>query len=464
MAAPRKRLSEPGRPGRRGWRPWGRPRTADGPASMLLGDEPRCPVMHDGGEPGTSPLGGPASWTWPAPAPLLVVAGARHERPAPEIPVPPPVDVAAIRLSLDSLHASPQKCAGDFYGYLFSSNPALREMFPPVMCRQNERLFAALLKIGSLVGSPDLLAVYASQLGSDHRKYGVTEEHYAAVGDALLRTLRRHCEAWGDRAEAAWAAAYAVVSGHMIAGAQAAAGPATWRGRVIGHRMLSDDLAVLTIQTDQPIDFEPGQHVTLEHPKWPRTWRRFSIASVPVPGGDIIEIHVKKVPLGWVSTALTKDTGVPDEVTIGPPVGTMTADRANGHDLTLIGGGVAIAPMIALAADVLHRDEAALAGGWGHRRLVSMFHGAPTPLGLHVAPEMHELARSYPWFSYIPVVSEDPSFTGCKGNVTDVALDQDWTGRHIYMAGRPEMLASASDRLSEAGIPEEDVHFDEPGV
>jgi NAD(P)H-flavin reductase/hemoglobin-like flavoprotein len=426
---------------------------------MLLADGAQCPVMPPG-DAGTEP----GAWLYAPPAPLVVLAGARPEVPAPEIPVPPPVDVAAIRRSLASLHASPQKCAGDFYGYLWAADPRLREMFPPVMCQQNERLFAALLKIGSLVDSPDLLSVYCGQLGSDHRKYGVTGEHYAAVGDALLRTLRRHCEAWDDRAEAAWTAAYAVVSAAMIAGAEAAAGPATWKGRVLGHRMLSADLAVLTIQTDQPIDYEPGQHVTVQHPKWPRVWRRFSIASVPVPGGDIFEIHVKKVSGGWVSTALTRDTEVPDEVTIGPPVGTMTANRANGHDLTLIGGGVAIAPMVALAEDVLHRDEAALAGGWGHRRLVTMFHGALTPLGLHVAPKMHELELTYPWFSYVPVVSEDPAFTGQKGNVTDVALEHDWTGRHVYLAGRPEMLASAAGRLSEAGMPEEDVHFDEPGV
>lgn len=456
MVAPRRRLPEPRKAGLLGWRRW-RPRTAAGPASMLLAEGAQCPVMT----PGDDEIE-PATWLYPDPvsAPVLVAGG----RPAAEIPAPPPVDVDAIKRSLASLHASAQKCAGDFYGYLFTASPGLREMFPPVMNAQNERLFAALLKIGSLVDSPDLLGVYCAQLGADHRKYGVQAEHYAVVGDALLRTLRRHCGWWPDRAEAAWAAAYAVVSGLMIGGAEAAAGPATWRGRVIGHRMLSDDLAVLTIQTGQPLDFEPGQHVTVQHPKWPRVWRRFSIASVPVPGGNVIKIHVKKVPLGWVSTALIRDTGVPDEVIIGPPVGTMTTNRANGHDLALIGGGVAIAPMVALAEDVLHRDEAALAGGWGHRRMVTMFHGADTPLGLHVAPEMHELERTYPWFSYVPVVRRDPSFGGRKGNVSDVALEQDLEGRHVYLAGRPEMLMSATARLSEVGIPEEDVHFDEPGV
>lgn len=450
MTAPRKRLSEHGKPGLLGWRRWGRPRGDPGPDSLLLDDGPRCPVMHAGSTED------PAAWTYPGPLP--------ETAPRPVVPAPPPVDLDAIKRSLASLHAGAQKCAGDFYGYLFSANPVLRTMFPPQMCQQNERLFAALLKIASLAGSPDLLAVYCRQLGADHRKYGVRAEHYAAVGDALLRTLRRHCEVWGDRQEAAWAAAYTIVSDAMIAGAETAPGPATWRGTVLGHRMLADDLAVLTVQTDQPLDYEPGQHITVQHPKWKNVWRRFSIASAPLPDGDIIELHVRQVPGGWVSTALTKDTGVPGELTIGPPVGTMTAERANGHDMTLIGGGVAIAPMVALATDVLRRDESALAGGWGHRRLVTMFHGAPDPRRLHVAPEMRELERTYPWFSYVAVVSDDKSFTGQRGNVADVALGQDWTGRHIYLAGRPEMLMSAAARLSADGVPDEDVHFDEPGV
>ena len=211
MAAQRKRLSEPRRAGflsrlRR------RPDQDQDPGGLLLEDRPQCPVMRP---PATED---PDAWVYTGPPPAMTA-------PQPMVPAPPPVDVGAIRRALASLHASPQKCAGDFYGYLFTASPALREMFPAVMCRQNERLFAALLKIGSLVGSPDLLSVYCRQLGADHRKYGVEPEHYAAVGDAMLRTLRRHCEAWDDRAEAAWAAAYTIVSDAMIAGAQSAGGP-----------------------------------------------------------------------------------------------------------------------------------------------------------------------------------------------------------------------------------------------
>jgi NAD(P)H-flavin reductase/hemoglobin-like flavoprotein len=440
------------------------PKTAERLSSLLLRDR-TCPL---GPFPDEEP--GPPETGWQAPSAETVrypEAAAPPYEPPPlplRVQAPPPVDTAVIRISIASVAADAQRCAGDFYGYLFAANPQLREMFPPVMGRQNERLFRALLKIAELLGTPDRLAAYLTQLGADHRKYGVRPEHYAMVGDALIRTLRRHSPAWDDRAEAAWLAAYAVAADAMIAGAETSPGPATWRGRVVRHQMLSDDLLVLGIQTDQPFPYEPGQYVTVMHRKWPRVWRQFSVASAPGPEFNYIELNVRYVPGGWVSTALARDTGVPDEVIIGPPVGSMTADVADGHDLLLVGGGVGLAPMKALAQDVLVRDESALAGGWGRRRNIALFHGARTPLDLYAMPELHELEKSFPWFSVVPVVSDDPEYTGEKGTVTDAVIRREWEGRHAYLAGPPQMISSTLDGLCSGGMSEEQVHYDDPGT
>jgi len=375
----------------------------------------------------------------------------------------PPLQPAVIRRSLEGMTASAQVCAGDFYGYLFASEPEFRWMFPPEMNNQNERLFSALLKIVGLLDEPDKLERYLTQLGADHRKYGVEPEFYAPVGSALIRTLRRHCPAWDDEAEAAWLAAYTVASETMIAGAECSDGPAYWRGRVIRHRRLTSDLAVISLQTDQPLLYEPGQYITVQHSKWPRVWRPFSVANAPVPGGDRIELHVRQVTGGWVSTALTRDTGVPDELIIGPAVGTMTADAANGSDLLLLAGGVGLAPLKALAESILDKDERMLVRG-GSRRNICLYFGARTPLDLYAMPELRELERTYPWLQVVPVVSDVPAFSSLKGCVVDVALEQGWPGRHVYVAGPQGMIARAKDGLTAAGIPEDRVHYDEPAT
>ena len=143
------------------------------------------------------------------PVPQLAEPG-DTQTPPPPPPAQPaqPLNPALIRKSMALITASPQQVAGDFYGYLFAGWPGLRAMFPPQMNEQNERLFGALTRITELLHDTEALAGYLHQLGADHCKYGVEPEHYTAVGQALLRTLRRHVPAWTEDEEDAWAAAY----------------------------------------------------------------------------------------------------------------------------------------------------------------------------------------------------------------------------------------------------------------
>jgi NAD(P)H-flavin reductase/hemoglobin-like flavoprotein len=360
--------------------------------------------------------------------------------------------------------AGPTLCAGDFYGYLFAACPHLREMFPPQMTVQNERLFAALLKMVSLLDRPDALARYLGQLGADHRKYGVRPEHYAPVGEALLRTLRRHCPAWGPAAEEAWATAYAAASDLMISGAESAPGPAVYCGQVVRHEMRTHDLAVLQVRTDVPVAYRPGQYVTVESPKWPRSWRHFSIANMPAPDGssDLIELHVRAVPCGWVSRALVRDASPGTALSIGPPAGALGDASLWDHDLVMVAGGTGLAPVKSIVEAVLANDEAAVAFGSGQRRNIHLFHGAKTPRDLYDMPALHEMSACYPWFQVVPVVSGDPGFPGLTGNVADAALGfSGWPGREIFISGPSEMARRAIGQFRDAGYPGSLLHCDD---
>jgi hemoglobin-like flavoprotein len=60
------------------------------------------------------------------------------------------------------------------------------------------------------------LAPTLEALGRRHRAYGVANEHYDAVGAALLWTLEKGLgTAWSMEARAAWAAAYRLVASLM---------------------------------------------------------------------------------------------------------------------------------------------------------------------------------------------------------------------------------------------------------
>jgi NAD(P)H-flavin reductase len=352
-----------------------------------------------------------------------------------------------------------QLCAGDFYGYLFTGDGRLREMFPPSMSSQNDRLFSALLRIVGLLDQPDRLARYLTQLGADHRKYGVEPGHYAPVGDALLRTLRRHCPSWDEECEEAWSAAYSLAADMMMTGAEMCRGPATWRGRVVAHERRTRDLAVLTIEPDEPLPYEAGQYVTLTHDKWPRVWRAFSVANAPSAGG-LITLHVRAVPAGWVSSALVRDTAPGGEVTIGPAVGTMTSARLSDRDLVCVAGGTGLAPLKAIVEDVLAADEAAVHGGWGGRRNITLFHGARRRLGLYDMPGLRDMSDRFPWLEVVPVV-EDKRFDGLRGRVAEVAAAYgDWREHEAVVSGPAEMTRCALGGLRAAGMFEDRLHYD----
>jgi hemoglobin-like flavoprotein len=126
--------------------------------------------------------------------------------------------IAHVRATLPLLAASGHDFTRDFYATLFRLDPASRDLFSGDMEAQGEKLMAMLVAIIEGLDDPEgLLAVYAD-MGHRHAGYGVTEDHYDAVGMALLNSLRASL---GDRfsadVEEAWASVYGEIAEAMIA-------------------------------------------------------------------------------------------------------------------------------------------------------------------------------------------------------------------------------------------------------
>jgi len=104
-----------------------------------------------------------------------------------------------------------------FYDRLFQIDPTTRVLFAGVdLESQRKKLMQALaLVVGALDRIDDLVPTIAD-LGRRHTTYGVTDTHYDSVGAALLWTLEQGLgDAWTAEAEAAWAAAYGLLSSVM---------------------------------------------------------------------------------------------------------------------------------------------------------------------------------------------------------------------------------------------------------
>ncbi|REF00166.1 globin domain-containing protein [Thermomonospora umbrina] len=372
-----------------------------------------------------------------------------------------PSDATIIKESFALIEPDAEKATAYFHGRLFAEHPRLRALFPPAMDGQRDRLLEALVRIVWNLDRPEALGGYLHRLGRDHRRLGLRPEHYAAVGTALIATLRRFGgSGWTPRIEAAWTSAYSAAAAAMIdaAEADAAHAPPWWAAEVVAHDRRRHDLAVVTVRPDQPLTFTAGQYVTVQTARWPRVWRPYSVANAPRPDGTLT-LHVRAVPAGWVSGTLVRYTAVGDTLTLGPAQGAMTLDPASDRALLLIAGGTGLAPLKALLEQAVAEDD---------ERPVHLVWSVRTAHDLYDLPGLRAIEARRPGLRVTPVISDEPAGEGEegeRGGVSEV-LERlgGWEGHDAYVCGPTPMVAEAVGALHDLGVPPERVRCDEADV
>lgn len=107
--------------------------------------------------------------------------------------------------------------AAEFYRRLFAIAPDTRTLFKHDMAEQGRKLFLTLATVVDALDRLDTIAPVARELAIRHVAYGARDAHYAAVGSALVETLRVGLGGTFDcETEAAWIAAYTILSDTML--------------------------------------------------------------------------------------------------------------------------------------------------------------------------------------------------------------------------------------------------------
>jgi nitric oxide dioxygenase len=134
-----------------------------------------------------------------------------------------PAQVTLVQDSFAKVVPIKDAAAGLFYGRLFETDPSTKPLFAKAdMAEQGQKLMATLAVVVGGLSRPDTVVPAAQALARRHVGYGVTPAQYATVGAALLWTLGQGLgEAFTPEVEAAWTAAYTLLSGVMIEAAQA---------------------------------------------------------------------------------------------------------------------------------------------------------------------------------------------------------------------------------------------------
>jgi NAD(P)H-flavin reductase/hemoglobin-like flavoprotein len=345
------------------------------------------------------------------------------------------------------------KVAGYFYARMFLSHPELRDLFPVQMDVQRARLLGAIVTAVQTLGDPEQFDDYLRALGRDHRKFHVEPEHYEVVGGALIEAMRTFAgEQWALEYDQVWADAYAVIASKMLAGAEADTNPPYWWAEVVSHERRSQDIAVLTVQPMQPLDYRPGQYLSLEVPKYqPRLWRTYSPANAPRKD-NTLEFHVRAVGAGWVSSALVRRIRPGDMIKLAAPMGSMTLDRRSTRDAVFVAGGTGLAPIRSLIEELTR---------YNRTRWVHVFFGARNRDDLYDLAELNRLAARYPWLSVVTSCSEDPGYPGEQGNISEVvARYGPWNEHDFFVSGSGQMVRATLRTLAELQVPSVRIKYD----
>lgn len=366
-------------------------------------------------------------------------------------------DARLLKESLALVESRSDQMALQFYALLFRERPDLRDLFPAAMDAQRDRFFRALLSIVQGAERPEFLEDYLGQLARDHRKYDVRPEHYEAVGRALIGALQRHVgDAWTPAMEEAWRTMYNFTARVMIEAAEqdSAQNPPWWSGEVVSHERRTNDIAVLTLQPNAPLHYEAGQYVSVETARWPRVWRPYSIANAPRSHG-LMDLHVRAVGAGWVSSALVCHSQVGDTVRLGPARGSMVLDSSSSRPVLCVAGGTGLAPIKALAEEVTRSDP---------QRPVHVFFGTRSQRDLYDLQSLVDLSAWHPQLTVIPAVSDESSSIGEHGMISDVVLRYgNWDAHDAYVCGSPEMVRATVESLHEQGVPLARIRYDDFG-
>ncbi|GGL05023.1 oxidoreductase [Sphaerisporangium melleum] len=361
------------------------------------------------------------------------------------------IDIGLIRQSWALVEPVADKVAMHFYAKLFADYPRIREMFPPAMDVQRDRLLHALTRVVLNLDDTGGVLDYLGQLARDHRKYGVLPEHYPAVGRCLVIAMRANAgDAWRSVYDAAWIDAYQFIADVMIKAADqdAAYGPSTWEGVVVGHEMRTREIAVLTVEPTQPYAYKAGQYATVQTPHWPKVWRPYSIANAP-RRDNRLTFHVRVVSGGWVSTALAHHTRVGDTLLLGPPRGSLVLERASTPHLVFIAGGTGLAPLKALIEESMWLPD---------RPSIDLFHGVRHPGDAYDVGDLRDLRGQHRRLRVVQAVADAPA--GWRREMAvdallnhRVALDGD-----VFLCGPPDMVRVSTARLLHIGVPPHLIH------
>lgn len=221
--------------------------------------------------------------------------------------------------------------------------------------------------------------------------------------------------------------------------------------RIEALEPLSEDVLRVRLRPQGLFEYRTGQYLTLLRADG--LARSYSVASLPHEG--LLELHVRLLPGGVMSTWLRSVARVGDEVKLQGPAGEcFYLPGRPEQPLLLAGTGTGLAPLYGIVRDALVE---------GHAGPIWLFHGARQPRGLYLVEELQRLASQHPNLHYRPSVLEGRLGENVYVGALDALIRAECpkpVGWRAFLCGDPALVLSLRKKLFLAGLSLKDIHAD----
>ncbi len=222
---------------------------------------------------------------------------------------------------------------------------------------------------------------------------------------------------------------------------------------VLEHELLGDDILRLRLTSPVNFDYRAGQFISIW--KTETLARSYSLASVAILD-DFLELHIRRIPDGKLSSWLHDEIKSGDELTIQAATGDCFYVAGDMQQKMLLAGtGTGLAPLIGIARDALSQ---------GHSGEIHLIHGARREEDLYLHQTLQKMAQQYSQFHYYANVleldneSDLISSQPLDQQILDVAVEPaDW---RAYLCGDAAIVNSLKKKLFMSGMAMTSIYSD----
>jgi len=220
---------------------------------------------------------------------------------------------------------------------------------------------------------------------------------------------------------------------------------------LVSKELLNQDIMRLQLAPDGEFEFRSGQFIHLKRDDG--LVRSYSIASLP-EANTSIEIHVRRLKNGRMTTWLHDSLKIGDAIEIQGPVGECFYVPGNAEqNILLVGTGSGLGPLWGIIRDALKQ---------GHTGNIHLFHGNFAINGLYLMDELKQLANDYDNFLYTPCVDSHAPEGVEEGRIDTVVARtcpdlKDWK---VFICGNPGVVETMKRKTFLAGASLQDIYAD----